>query len=434
MLATVVVAQLINLALLALLPPASIGSMPLSAVVAAAANPASPGPLAAGNVAAPMDTLARDRPAAPMLEADVAAGLGIPADAVRIVLAPVQRGKLVWVFAGDGGAQRKEPALLGHFDLFVRQPDGRWMHFSPRDQTLFDSRERRFLLLFLISALAMLPVAWLFAKRLAAPFAQFADAAERLGRDPSAPPPAIDGPAEVERAARAFAEMQARLAAYVNDRTQMIAAIAHDLRTPLTRLAFRIEALDGPERAAMEGDVLEMEQMVSATMDFARSAQHATRERLELGSLVERVADDMQLTGRRVSADMLDTLVVDGDPLSLRRLFANLLDNGEKFGGKAHAIVYREGGTAIVDIEDEGPGLPPGREAQVFDPFVRIETSRSRETGGIGLGLSVVRSIARAHGGDVVLSNRETGGLRARVTLPLAVSPSSAASPPLPTR
>ena len=408
--------------------------MPLSAVVAAAANPASSGPLAAGIVAAPMGALALDRPAAPMLEADVAARLGIPADAVRIVLAPVQRGKLVWVFASDGGVQRKEPALLGQFDLFVRQPDGRWVHFAPRDQTLFDSRERRFLLLFLVSALAMLPIAWLFAKRLAAPFAQFADAAERLGRDPSAPPPDIDGPAEVGRAARAFADMQARLAAYVNDRTQMIAAIAHDLRTPLTRLAFRIEALDAPERAAMAGDVLEMEQMVSATMDFAQAAQPAARERLDLGSLVERVADDMQLTGRRVSADVLDVLVVDGEPLSLRRLFANLLDNGEKFGGKAHAIVYRDGGTAIVDIEDDGPGLPSGREAQVFDPFVRIETSRSRETGGIGLGLSVVRSIARAHGGDVVLSNRSGGGLRARLSLPLAVSPSSAASPPPPTR
>jgi two-component system, OmpR family, sensor kinase len=215
--------------------------------------------------------------------------------------------------------------------------------------------------------------------------------------------------------------MQARLAAYVNDRTELVAAIAHDLRTPLTRLAFRIESLDGPEKAAMAADVQEMEQMVAATMGFARAAQERdAHQRLELGSLVERVAEDMRLTGRRVSADALDAVVIDGDPLSLRRLFTNLFDNGEKFGGSAHARIYREGASAIVDIEDAGPGLTPGSETRVFEPFFRLEPSRSRETGGIGLGLAVVRSIARAHGGDVTLANRPQGGLRARVTLPLA--------------
>jgi len=424
MLATVVVAQLISLALLALLPPAPTRAMAFSEVISALTDPGQTLLARSDRFATPLPRRAEGGPAASLVEADFARRLGLPAASVRVSLAPVQKGKLVAILVDRNGTMVAEPALLGHFTLAVRDSLGRWTRYEPRDWTLFDSRERRFILLFLASALALLPIAWLFAKRLAAPFAQFAEAAERLGRDPSQPPPAIEGPAEVGRAARAFADMQARLSAYVNDRTQMIAAIAHDLRTPLTRLAFRIESLEAPERDAMARDVQEMEAMVAATMGFSRAAHDKTeRQRLELGSLVERVAEDMHLTGRRVSAEALDTLVVDGDALGLRRLFTNLFDNGEKFGGSVHARIYRDAGQAIVDIDDEGPGLPPGREAQVFEPFFRLEPSRSRETGGIGLGLSVVRSIARAHGGDVVLVNRPGGGLRARVTLPLAVVP-----------
>lgn len=425
MLATVVVAQLISLALLALLPPAPTRAMSLSEIVSAVSTPEQILLAQSGNLLAPLPHRAEGGPATPLIEAELARRLGLPAASVQVRLAPAQSGKLVSILVSRGGALVAEPALLGHFTLAVRASDGRWTRYEPRDRTVFDSRERRFILLFLASAFALLPIAWLFAKRLAAPFAQFAEAAERLGRDPSQPPPEIEGPAEVGRAARAFADMQARLSAYVDDRTQMIAAIAHDLRTPLTRLAFRIESLDAPERDAMAGDVQEMEAMVAATMGFSRAAHdHGLRERIELGSLVERIAEDLHLTGRRVTAEALDSLVVDGDALSLRRLFTNLFDNGEKFGGSVHARIYRDANNAIVDIDDEGPGLPPGREAQVFEPFFRLEPSRSRETGGIGLGLSVVRSIARSHGGEVALINRPGGGLRARVTLPLAVKSS----------
>jgi two-component system, OmpR family, sensor kinase len=298
--------------------------------------------------------------------------------------------------------------------------NARWLWLQPAEAGLFDSWEKRFLVLFLAAALLMLPVAWWFARRLAQPFRQLAAAAERLGRDPSAPPPAIDGPIEVQRAALAFIEMQRRLRAYVDDRTQMVGAIAHDLRTPLTRLAFRIESLDAAVRDPMAGDIAEMEAMVAATMGFVRGAnERRERQRLELGSLVERVADDMALTGRRVAAEAFHNMVIDGDPIALRRLFTNLFDNGEKFGGRAHAHARREGRLAVVEVDDDGPGLPDAELERVFEPFYRTERSRNRETGGIGLGLSVVRTIARAHGGDVTLANRAGGGLRARVTLPL---------------
>jgi signal transduction histidine kinase len=164
-----------------------------------------------------------------------------------------------------------------------------------------------------------------------------------------------------------------------------------------------------------------MEAMVAATMGLARSeGLGAERQRLELGSLVERVAEDMALTGRRVSAEAVEPLVIDGDPVALRRLFGNLMDNGETYGGRAHARAWRQGDHAVVDVDDEGPGVAAEEMEKLFEPFYRVERSRSRETGGIGLGLSVVRTIARAHGGDVVLENLPKGGLRARTTLPLS--------------
>jgi signal transduction histidine kinase len=200
----------------------------------------------------------------------------------------------------------------------------------------------------------------------------------------------------------------------------MLGAIAHDLRTPLTRLAFRLESLDEADRVRLRADVAEMEAMVQSTLGLARAdSQPVQRQRLELGSLVEKAAEDLAVTGRKVSAEALDRLVVDGDPVGLRRLFTNLLDNGESYGRQAHARAWRDGAMAVVDVLDEGPGLPAGEEEKVFEPFYRLERSRSRGTGGTGLGLSVARSIARLHGGDVVLSNRPGKGLRARVTLPI---------------
>ncbi len=421
MLATVAVAQLINLLLLASLSQAPSRATPVYVLGIAIKAGNNPGFLYRTIPAQPRRDL-DDGPAAAILEEELARELGRAPEDIVVDLGRVQNGKLVQVYVKQAG-QEAEPkqALLGHFRVGVRREGGGWLLVEPRDRGLFDSRERRFLLLFLLSALAMLPAAWAFARRLALPFEQLADAAERLGRDPNAPPPSIEGPAEVGRAADAFRQMQERLQAYVADRTKMLGAIAHDMRTPLTRLAFRLESVEGPKRAAMAADIAEMEAMVAATMGLVRSeAQPADRQRLELGSIVEKVADDMALVGRPVSAQVDDMLVVDGDPAALRRLFTNLFDNGVSYGKRVSARAWRDGDMAVVDLDDEGPGLPPGEAERVFEPFYRLETSRNRETGGIGLGLSLVRSTARAHGGDVVLENRPGGGLRARVTLPLA--------------
>lgn len=416
-LATVAVAQVVNLLLFVMVPPDPPRTVPLSAL-ATAIEQRDERALVFRTVPVAPNGTAADGPVARRLSEDLAIRLGRAPEDVAIALTEVQGRKFVEVYTGNSGIP--EPALLGHFEVGLRQTDG-WTLVEPVDRGLFDMREQRFMLLFLASAFAMLPVAWIFARRLARPFEQFADAAEALGRDPRGSPPLVDGPAEVERASDAFRQMQQRLQAYVTDRTQMLGAIAHDLRTPLTRLAFRLEALDAPVRDKLAGDVAEMEAMVQATLGLARAdSQPTARQRLELGSLVEKVADDLALTGRQVSAEVLDTLVVDGDALGLRRLVTNLLENGESYGQRAHARVWRDGSLAVIDVEDDGPGLPPAEFERVFEPFYRLERSRSRGTGGIGLGLAVVRSIARAHGGDVVMQNRKAGGLRARVTLPLA--------------
>lgn len=315
---------------------------------------------------------------------------------------------------------RDELFLVEPFAVGVRQADGRWMVISPTKGVGLSQWEQRLVLWFLLTGLAMSPIVWVFARRMATPIQMFADAAERLGRDPRAPPLEIKGPREISVAAQAFNEMQARLRRYVGDRTAMMGAIAHDLRTPLTRLRFRIEGLPEEQRAKYGADLDQMEEMIAATLAFVRdAAQPAQRRPLELSSLVESLCDEMAETGQKTEVEAGEKVVVEGDTMALRRLIANLLENAVKFGGGARARVFRDAGNAVVEIDDDGPGIPPQDAERVFEPFYRREPSRSRQTGGIGLGLAVVRSIARGHGGDVSLINRVGGGLTARVQLPI---------------
>ena len=163
-----------------------------------------------------------------------------------------------------------------------------------------------------------------------------------------------------------------------------------------------------------------MEEMISAALTFVRDASRpGERTPLELSSLLESLCDEMAETGAATEVQSGEKVVLQGDPMALRRLFSNLLENAVKYGGRARTRVFRTEQNAVVEIEDDGPGIPPAEREKVFEPFYRREPSRSRQTGGIGLGLAVVRSIARGHGGDVDLVNRAGGGLTARVQLPL---------------
>ncbi|ACG78315.1 sensor histidine kinase [Phenylobacterium zucineum HLK1] len=360
----------------------------------------------------------------PVIRGKLAEELGVAPEAIVIAgergpLSDRRIGRVLRDRAAREGI-REEHFLIAPFQVGVRQADGSWKVVQTQNRLGLSDWQQRLVLWFVLSALAMAPVAWIFARRLSAPIKLFASAAERLGRDPKAAPLTLKGPTEIEVAARAFNEMQQRLRRYVEDRTAMVAAIAHDLRTPLTRLRFRIEALPEEQRAKFSSDLDQMEEMITATLAFVRdTSRTGERTPLELSSLLESLCDEMAETGARTEAERGEKVVLEGDPMALRRLFANLLENAVKFGGGARARVFREESHAVVEIDDEGPGIPPSEAERVFEPFYRREPSRSRQTGGIGLGLAVVRSIARSHGGDVTLANRSGGGLRARVLLPL---------------
>ncbi|HLO77578.1 MAG TPA: ATP-binding protein [Magnetospirillum sp.] len=299
--------------------------------------------------------------------------------------------------------------------ISVRLGDGSWLNvISPLDgdETMW---QPRFLALLLTSLIAVTLAALWAVGRAARPFATFAAAAERLGMDVTAPPVPEKGPREIRAAAHAFNVMQGRVRRFVEDRTQMLAAISHDLRTPLTRMRLRAEFVeDDEERAKMLADLEEMEHMIAATLAFARDdAAREERRAVDMATLVQGLAEDMG-----VAYDGPDSLVLPARPLALKRLVANLLDNARKYGGSATAsLTERDDGVALT-IDDNGPGIPEAEFERVFAPFVRLEASRNRETGGTGLGLSVARAAARAHGGDITLCNRAEGGLRVQLVLP----------------
>ncbi len=316
---------------------------------------------------------------------------------------------------------RGEPGRALMFPAFsaaLQRADGRWVVLEPSRPWL-SPWQLRTLVWFGISVLLLTPLAWLIARRLARPIHAFAEAAERLGSDPGAPPLETAGPAEVRAAAAVFNDMQDKLRRYVEARTAMVAAIAHDLRTPLTRMRFRIEGAPPEVRDKVAADIEQMDAMVSQALTFVRGEDiRAERLRLDIGALVQSVVDDLREVGLDAEFEG-GGLVVEGDPVGLRRLVTNLIENAVKFGRRARVSLAREGDWARLLIEDEGPGLSTAELDRVFEPFHRSDPARAPGAGGFGLGLPVARSIARAHGGDVTLRNRSEGGLAASVRLPL---------------
>jgi signal transduction histidine kinase len=325
------------------------------------------------------------------------------------------------------GEPPHEGSMIGSSNLLFppfaaawRQPNGHWRLIEPWRPTLTTFHARMLLTLGL-TILLLAPLAYLLARRMTAPIAAFAEAAERLGADPNAPPMKVQGPSEVRAGATAFNEMQAKLKRYVEGRTEMLAAIAHDLKTPLTRLRFRADAAPPELRDKLAADVAEMDAMIAAVLAYVRGAQdRAAWSLIDLTALVQAAADDFADTGAKVTVGQMQDARVRGDTLALRRLVANLLQNAVKFAGEAEVSVTAADGQATIQVADHGPGLDASKLEQAFEPFNRAEPSRSKDTGGVGLGLPIARAIAREHGGEVVLKGREGGGLVAEAELPTA--------------
>jgi signal transduction histidine kinase len=332
--------------------------------------------------------------------------------------APV-RGALVPV-EGRGFSILADRLTFAPFTASVRQADGGWATVEP-PRDLLSPWQKRVLLALAISMLLLAPLVWFMARRLTRPIRVFADAAERLGADPDAEPLTPSGPSEVRTAIHAFNDMQASLRDHMRRRTQTVAAIAHDLRTPLTRLRFRAEQAPDAVRDRMAADIEEMDALIAQAMAYVRGdTPSERRERFDLAALAADCAGGFAETGAAVTFSDGESLPVDGDPAALRRALSNLIANAVKYGGSARVVSSVENDRAVVTVEDDGPGLPEEELEAVFEPFHRAERSRNRETGGAGLGLTVARQAARAFGGDVSLSNRPEGGLAARLELPLA--------------
>lgn len=314
------------------------------------------------------------------------------------------------------GGQGTRTVLTGSLQL----DDGSWLNFVTPFADLRPFWTSRFFFFILTTTIVALTVSVLAVRRAARPLSDLAAAAERLGTDIATPALAERGPREVRLASRAFNEMQNRLQRFVRDRTQMLAAISHDLRTPITRMKLRAELVeDHEQRAKMVADLDEMEAMIAATLAFARDdpAREAP-ERLDLAALLQSLCADAAAGGADVHYNGPEHIIFAGRATALKRAFANLIDNAVKYGDGARITAAETAHGVTVTIEDNGPGIPETERERVFEPFYRIETSRSRTTGGVGLGLSVVRAAIRAHGGDVTLANRTEGGMRACVTLP----------------
>jgi signal transduction histidine kinase len=315
---------------------------------------------------------------------------------------------------------------VGRLAIGLELPDGRWLNItSPMPQPRpWDSTT--FLVAFLGMTAAAAGLTFWAVRRLIRPVATLAAAADALGRDVNAPPLPETGPLEVATAAAAFNTMAGRIRRFVDDRTFMLSAIGHDLRTPITRLKLRAEFMDDEEqRAKMLVDLDELASMVSATLAFGRDvAGDEAVVAVNLTALIRTVLDET--VDARPEAEALVTyagpeqLTVRARPVALKRALTNLVHNALNYGRSAHVTLAPPLGRVVtVLVDDEGPGIPADQLDQVFQPFLRLEGSRNRETGGTGLGLPIARNVLRAHGGDVTLANRPEGGARATVTLPL---------------
>ena len=302
----------------------------------------------------------------------------------------------------------------------VQMTDGRWLNV----ETLLPRASPAAALPSLIGtgvlAVALSVIVVLMIRRMTRPMADLAAAAERLGRGEAVPPLPERGPDDVRQTTRAFNRMHGRLQRFVQDRTRMLAAISHDLRTPLTSLRLRAEFVDDEETRTKILETLdEMQRITEATLAFAREeARREDTRTVDLAALVDSLCEDLRDLGMDVTYGGPPSLLYACRSTSLKRALRNLIQNAVTYGERARVTLVRDDQEVRVLIDDDGPGIPEADFERVFAPFVRLEESRSQETGGIGLGMAIARSIVRGHGGDITLAHRPEGGLRITMHLP----------------
>jgi len=302
----------------------------------------------------------------------------------------------------------------------VRLRDGAWVNMNIQQADETEAWPSHLMVQLLILIISVLGLSLVAVRWVTNPLIQLANAADELGKDMHREPLDETGPLEVRRAAHAFNTMQARLVSYIQDRTRLLAAISHDLKTPITRLRLRTELLDDQRlRDKFEKDLDDMESMVLATLDFMHGVeQQESVQPVDIMALLESLQADAQDMGREVNIVGTALRPYSGKPMALKRCISNLIDNAIQYGQRATIEIQDGADQLTLVICDQGPGIPDAQLEQVFEPFYRLEGSRSRDSGGTGLGLSIARNIAQAHGGSLTLKNASNGGLKAVLTLP----------------
>ncbi|WP_416424974.1 ATP-binding protein [Pseudomonas sp. App30] len=314
----------------------------------------------------------------------------------------------------------------GRYLIDVRLPDNRWLQVQALEDQGWSSRTPQDIVLdyilriYLLRIVVLVLIAMVAVRLAIRPLTQLTEAAQRLGRDIHRAPLLLTGPVEVRRAAEAFNAMQQRLIANLAERTRFLAAISHDLRSPITRLRLRAEKVAEPElQAQLRRDLDDMEQMVASTLEFVAGGQVSEeRQPLDINSLLLSLQADFDDLGEHIEVQGRAQQPIPAFARSLKRCVHNLLENAVRYGGQVQVLVEDSDQQLSITIRDHGPGIPEHLLQQVLEPFYRVEGSRNASSGGYGLGLSIANTVAGAHGGSLVLANAAGGGLRAVLRLP----------------
>ncbi len=310
--------------------------------------------------------------------------------------------------------------------LLAAQLASMWLHMGERAMLMAQSQGHlpdlpsRFATHLLITLAAVIAVSLVAVRLVTRPLQHLAEAADAFGSDLDSPPLAETGPTETRRAAEAFNRMQERLRRLIAERGRALAAVSHDLRTPLTRMRLRAELVDDEAlRAQINADIDDMQAMVESTLDYLRGLrENEAIQSIDMEALLQSLAADAQALGHPVTLAGSVAAPYVGRLSTLKRALGNLIDNAVKYGQSAHIVIEDSAAELRLSVEDRGPGIAEADLARVVEPYVRLEASRSRETGGVGLGLTIARDAALLHGGELRLANRPGGGLTATLILP----------------
>lgn len=302
----------------------------------------------------------------------------------------------------------------------VRLSDGQWIRFVALGDTVAPAPPNTFYVNLALSLIIVIAVVLFAVRQATKPLQMLAQAADQLGQNLNVAPLDETGPSEMRSAAQAFNQMQLRIRKLIDERAHALAAVSHDLRTPLTRLRLRAELVDDKSlREQMAGDLDAMTAMLDTTLDYLRGQQDNEPLRpIDINALLQSVAADAQVLSRQVTITGQAVSPYSGRLSALRRALQNLIDNAIKYGQNANVRIEDDGSTLQLIVEDSGPGVAPSELRRIAEPYYRPDVARSSDTGGTGLGLSIVRDIALMHGGELQLANRAEGGLAATLRLP----------------